>query len=198
MEVTTVTLRSLNRADSPIANPSPCFVSLGSGKSFGGFAVPRPWSLLHKCAVTVPGRGGPDLERWKGRMYGHGKRGIMAMGKRRHMEVGKGGYTEVGKGGCRVMGKGGSAGKRAEQLRGSVPRGSEQGKACCPGGGDVRVSHGAPHAARWHLNLCLGTLAGTAARARCDTGVPGDAAAARGALGSGGLSKLLLAGSSHG
>lgn len=74
--------------------------------------------------------------------------------------------------------------KRGEQF--SFHRDGEQGKACCPAGGDVPVSHEAPHATRWHLNLCLGRLAGTADRARCDTGIPRA------------VSKLLLAGSSHG
>lgn len=39
--------------------------------------------------------------------------------------------------------------------------------------GEVRVSRGAPHATRWHLNLCLGRPAGTAAGAPCGAGVRG-------------------------
>lgn len=69
-----------------------------------------------------------------------------------------------------------------------MPRGGEQGKARCPGRGDVRVSGGA---ARWHLSLCLGSSAGTAAPAPSPTGVPGQLGERR--VRPGELSELLLA-----
>lgn len=56
--------------------------------------------------------------------------------------------------------------------------GGGQGKARCQGAGDARLSHGAPSATRWHLNLCVGQGS--------DTGVPG-VRSAPGAL------KMLLA-----
>lgn len=112
MQVTTETLRSLNKANSPIGNPSPCFVSLESDESFGGFAVPCSWSLSwSQVAVAQAWRDG------EGGYMGMGKGEYVAMGKRRHMEMGKGGYTEVGKGGGRVVGEAGRAAWRQHAQR---------------------------------------------------------------------------------
>jgi len=133
---------------------------------------PLPSECAAQCAVVVPGGGAPGLEGWRGKKYGHGKRLICDNREKKAYGDGEGGIHRDAE--RRVMAKGGSAEKRGLQLAGSVHSSGEWGECCCWGGGDVRVSHGAPRATRRYLNLCCGGRdSGPSAERHGGPGVPG-------------------------